>query len=410
LADLVQRHGGNGRLRFTDDYAEGIAGAGTIFLCLPTPPTAHGAADTTVLRSAVTDLAPLLREPFPTVVSKSTAPVGTCTNLHRLLERSAPPLGRVPVVANPEFLREGSAVADFLRPDRVVVGSHSAEAADLVCALYRPLDVPCLKTDLETAEMIKYGSNAFLAAKISFINELAGICEQVGADITKVAEGMGLDRRIGSSFLRAGVGYGGSCFPKDVLALAHLAAVHGQNPRILRSVMEVNSDQAKRIVHKLRRHLGTLDGATVAVWGLAFKPNTDDLREAPAIDIIRMLAQEGARVRAHDPIAMAKAASILPEVTLCDDPVDAAAGADAVLLVTEWEAFARLDLERVGAVMARRIVVDGRNAIDPAMAQAAGFRYVGIGRGVPLAHRRLHVLTRPTAPRRPARVARAIGD
>ncbi len=380
LEGLVRRNLKAGRLSFTESYEEGIEGAEFTFLCLPTPPRANSAADTRILRSAVRQLAPLLVEPYPVLISKSTAPVGTCANLHRLLEAIDPRLGQVPVVSNPEFLREGSAVADFMGPDRVVVGSHCASAAARVCTLYAPLRVPCLTTKLETAEMVKYASNAFLAAKISFINEIANVCEQVGADVTEVARGMGLDRRIGKSFLRPGIGYGGSCFPKDVQALAHLAALHGQHPRILRSVMEVNADQALRVVDKLRSQLGTLDGAVVAVWGIAFKPNTDDTRESPAIQLMNLLEQEGAQVRAFDPVAMPKAAPHLPSVTLCRDPYEAAAGADALLLATEWDEFTTVDLHRVAAAMACPILVDGRNAIAPDRACAAGFRYVGVGR------------------------------
>lgn len=380
LDTLVERNREAGRLRFTTSYPEGIERAEFIFLCLPTPPLANGAADTSILRAAVRQLAPLLKAPYPVLISKSTAPVGTCTNLHRLLEGLDRRLGEVPVVANPEFLREGSAVSDFMNPDRVVIGSHCASASARVCTLYAPLRVPCLTVSLETAEMVKYASNAFLATKISFINEIANVCERVGADVSEVAKGMGLDHRIGASFLRPGIGYGGSCFPKDVQALAHLSALHGQQPRILRSVMEVNADQATRIVDKLRSQLGTLDGAVVAVWGISFKPNTDDIRESPAIEVINLLAQEGARVRAYDPVAMPKAAPHLTSVTLCDSPYEAATGAQALLLATEWDEFRAADLHRVAAVMERPILVDGRNAIDPDRARAAGFHYRGVGR------------------------------
>ena len=380
LEELVRRHLDTGRLRFSTSYADAVRDAAFIFLCLPTPPRTDGAADVTVLRAAVETLAALLEPPYPTIVNKSTAPVGTCTGLHRLLARVSRPLHAAPVVANPEFLREGTAIADFMHPDRVVIGAHSAAAAERVREIYAPLGSPVLVTDLNTAEMIKYGANAFLATKISFINELANICEQVDADVMQVAAGMGLDPRIGPAFLRPGVGYGGSCFPKDVLALAHLAASHGVQPRLLRSVMEVNADQFKRVLDKLRDHLGSLDGAVVAVWGIAFKPNTDDIRAAPAIEIMQLLQQEGAHVRAYDPVAMPKAATVLPRVTMCRDPYEAAAGADAILLLTEWSEFKAADLDRIAAAMRTQLLIDGRNAIEPVKAEEAGLRYVGVGR------------------------------
>jgi len=263
--------------------------------------------------------------------------------------------------------------------------------------LYEPVEAPVLVTDTRTAEMIKYASNAFLATKISFINEMADICEHIGADVSLVAEGMGMDRRIGKSFLRPGVGYGGSCFPKDVLALAHTAAVHGSHPRLLRAVMDVNSHQFKRVLYKLRDELGELDGTVIAVWGIAYKPDTDDVREAPAIEIMQLLEQEGARVRAYDPVAMPKAAPRLPTVAMYESAYDAALHADAVLLLTEWNEFKSIDLERVAAGMNTPILIDGRNVFDPVRARAAGLAYAGVGRGA-IEPRRL----RATATRRVA--------
>lgn len=380
LEDLVRRNAAAGRLSFTTEYAEGVTSAEFLFMCLPTPPSPNGAADTSILRSALTTLAPLLRPPYPVVVVKSTAPVGTCASLQRLLEKLDSTLSEVPIVSNPEFLREGSAIADFLNPDRVVLRAEIPAAAGAVRALYDPLDAPVLTTDSATSEMIKYASNSFLATKISFVNEVADICERVGADVSVVADGMGLDRRIGKSFLRPGVGYGGSCFPKDTQALAHLGAMHGADPKLLRAVMDVNTHQFKRVLHKLRAELGDLDGATVAVWGLAYKPDTDDVREAPAIEIIRLLEQEGARVRAHDPVAMEKAAPKLPATTMCRDPYDAAEGADAVLLLTEWKEYRNIDLDRVAVQMHTPLLIDGRNVFNAAAARDAGFVYVGVGR------------------------------
>lgn len=387
LGELVQRNISAGRLRFSTEYAEAVPGAHFIFLCLPTPPSPNGAADTSILRSAVRTLAPLLSPPYPVIVNKSTAPIGTGAGLESLLARTSPDLDGLCVVSNPEFLREGSAISDFMHPDRVVIGAPAPEAAALR-ELYAPLGAPVLATDASTAEMTKYASNAFLAAKISFVNELADICEHVGTDVAVVTEGMGLDKRIGKSFLRPGVGYGGSCFPKDVLALAHTAAIHGSHPRILRAVMEVNSDQFKKILHKLRFQLGDLRDTVIAVWGIAYKPDTDDIREAPAIEIMRLLEQEEAHVRAYDPTAMPKAAREAPFATMCATAYEAAEGADAVLLLTEWSEFTSVDLEAIARSMRTPVFIDGRNVLDPQKARAAGLCYIGVGRGKVRRYRR----------------------
>jgi UDPglucose 6-dehydrogenase len=378
LADLVGRNARCGRLVFSTSYDEGIGKADFVFLCLPTPSRPSGAADTSVLVSATRRLAGVIREPYPIVVNKSTAPVGTCEALQGLLADAE--RGVVPVVSNPEFLRQGSAIHDFMHPDRVVIGVNEAGVCAEVRALYEPLGAPVLVADTRTAEMVKYASNAFLAARISLVNELANICEQAHADSSLVVEGVGLDRRIGRSFLRPGVGYGGSCFPKDVLALSHMASENGVEPRILDAVMEVNAAQTERVMQKLWDRLGYLEGATVAVWGIAFKPHTDDIREAPAIRIIEALEREGVSVKAYDPAAMEKAAPYLPSVTMCRDPYGAAEGADALLLLTEWDEFGTLDLTGVAAVMNIPLLVDGRNAINPAEARSAGLHYAAVGR------------------------------
>jgi UDPglucose 6-dehydrogenase len=404
LAELVERNSVCSRLDFSTSYEEGVAGASFIFLCLPTPPGPNGAADTSILRSAIRRLAEVIYEPCPIIVNKSTAPVGTCEALRELLADECPALESVPVVSNPEFLREGSAIRDFMHPDRVVVGADEAEAAARVKELYEPLEAPMLLADTRTAEMVKYASNAFLAAKISFINEVANICERMDADSSLVAEGMGLDRRIGGSFLRPGVGYGGSCFPKDVLALSHMASENGVEPRLLEAVMEVNSSQVERVMQKLWDHLGYLEGAVVAVWGIAFKPDTDDIREAPAMKIIDSLEREGVAVRAYDPAAMKKAAVQLPRTAMCQDPYEATEGADAVLLLTEWNEFRTLDLVRVAATMNIPMLLDGRNAIAPARAREAGFHYVGVGRGETLIyHLRIPGERRPGSANSPSR-------
>ncbi|HSK83938.1 MAG TPA: UDP-glucose/GDP-mannose dehydrogenase family protein [Rubrobacter sp.] len=403
LAELVERNSVSGRLAVSTSYEDGVAGASFIFLCLPTPPGPNGAADTSILRSAIRRLAEVIYEPYPIIVNKSTAPVGTCEALRELLADEDPALESVPVVSNPEFLREGSAIRDFMRPDRVVVGADVDEAAR-VKDLYEPLGVPMLLADTRTSEMIKYASNAFLAAKISFINEVANICERMDADSSLVAEGMGLDRRIGGSFLRPGVGYGGSCFPKDVLALSHMASENGVEPRLLEAVMEVNASQVERVMQKLWDHLGYLEGAVVAVWGIAFKPDTDDIREAPAMKMIDSLEREGVAVRAYDPAAMKKAAVQLPRTAMCQNPYEATEGADAVLLLTEWDEFGTLDLARVAATMNIPMLLDGRNAIAPSRAREAGFHYVGVGRGETLVyHLRIPGERRPGSANSPSR-------
>ncbi len=310
-------------------------------------------------------------------------PVGTGDWMPPALERVTRGSGaRFRVVSNPEFLREGSAVDDFRHPDRVVLGGTDPEAIERVASLYRDLqpEPPIIKTDINSSEMIKYASNAFLATKISFINEIASICERLGADVKEVARGMGLDRRISPEFLDAGVGYGGSCFPKDVKALAHMASMAGAHPQLLRAVMEINRDMRRLVLQKVRGTLGSVEDRTIGVLGLAFKPNTDDLRESPAVEIIHLLKSEGARVRAYDPAANEAARSILPGVELCKDAYEVAKGADALILLTQWSEFRRLDLERIRRSMAYPLMVDGRNLYDPAEMVAKGFFYQPIGR------------------------------
>jgi UDPglucose 6-dehydrogenase len=284
------------------------------------------------------------------------------------------------VVSNPEFTREGSAIYDFLNPDRVVLGSVDAEAAEAVADLYRAFTKNIMVTDLRTAEMIKYASNAFLAMKISFINEIASICEKLGADVKMVAAGMGQDQRIGAAFLNAGIGFGGSCFPKDVKALTYMAEVNGLHPQLLRAVMDINRDQRRRIVLHLRELLGTLRGKTIGLLGLAFKPNTDDIREAAAIDLAHMLSNEGATLRAYDPVAMDNAHRILDGVKFCADAYEVAAGADGIVLVTEWNEFKQLDMPRLHGAMRRKVFIDGRNIYEPVEMRAHGFEYRGVGR------------------------------
>jgi UDPglucose 6-dehydrogenase len=384
LEPLLAAQTAAGRLAFTTEYGEAIPGADFVFICVNTPPAPDGGADLRFVRAAAASIAASLTPGHRTiVVDKSTMPVGSGDLVHALLGAHAPSGARFAVVANPEFLREGAAVHDMLHPDRIVLGSWDRAAAEAVAALYASFDTSVLVTDLRTAEMIKYASNAFLATRISFINEVAQICEATGADVRGVAAGMGMDTRIGPHFLNAGIGFGGSCFPKDVLALAHMAGEGGCPSSLLDATLAINRDARRRFVGKIERALGTLEGATIAVWGLAFKPDTDDLREAPALEIIGMLQDQGARVRAYDPVAMEAALPLLPGVAFCADPYEAARDADAVALITDWAEFTGLDLARVARAMRRPILMDGRNVYDPGAMAALGFAYHGMG--VPMA-------------------------
>ncbi|MGE3907875.1 MAG: UDP-glucose/GDP-mannose dehydrogenase family protein [Chloroflexota bacterium] len=379
LGEIVVRNVQDGRLRFTSRFSEGIRDADFVFVAVNTPPGPAGAADLTHAQAAIHSIVEHLQAPA-VLVNKSTVPVGTGEYVSQLLARAGGPAKHV--VSNPEFLREGSAVWDFLHPDRIVIGADDHWAAEQVAALYRSLDAPTLITDIRTAEMIKYASNAFLATKISFVNELAMICELLGADIEQVTRGMGLDSRIGPAFLRAGAGYGGSCFPKDVLALTHMATRAGRSPRILNSVMEVNREARLQVVHKLHMALGDLAGKTVGMLGLAFKPDTDDIREAPSLEIMQILEAERATLRAYDPQAMDNVRARFPHVQFCHDAYEVAAGADALVLLTEWTEFRTLDLARLRSMMTQPIFVDGRNLFDPAIMAGHGFHYQSIGRGI----------------------------
>jgi UDPglucose 6-dehydrogenase len=380
LEEIVRRNAQAGRLRFTSSYKEGLQAAEIAFIAVGTPQGSGGEADLKYVRAAAEHIAQAMEHPL-IVVNKSTVPIGTGDWVADIIRRYQPEAIDFSVVSNPEFLREGSAINDFMNPDRIVLGSLDPDAAAHVAQLYLSLRAPIMLTDLRTAEMIKYASNAFLATRISFINEIASICEALGADVKEVANGMGYDKRIGPHFLDAGIGYGGSCFPKDVQALAHMAAVHGCHPQLLRSVMDINFDQRRQVIHKLRELLGTMDEKTIGMLGLAFKPNTDDMREAPSVELIHLLQSEGARVRAYDPVAMVNADLYLTDVTLCQDAYEVAEGADALVIVTEWNEFKHLSLPRLKEAMRQPVVVDGRNIYDPEQMRALGFTYRGMGRG-----------------------------
>jgi UDPglucose 6-dehydrogenase len=387
LEEVVGRNLKAGRLRFTLDYVQGLKKAEFAFVCVGTPSGVEGEADTSQVRSATASIGHYTPPGHHLiVVNKSTMPIGTGDWMLPALQKASNGSGaRFTVVSNPEFLREGSAVDDFRRPDRVVLGGTDQDAIKRVASLYRDLqpEPPIVVTDISSAEMIKYASNAFLATKISFINEIASICERLGADVKEVARGMGLDKRISPEFLDAGVGYGGSCFPKDVKALAHMASMAGAHPQLLRAVMEINRDMRRLVLQKVRAELGSLEDRVIGVLGLAFKPNTDDLREAPAVEIIHLLQSEGARVKAYDPAAGEAARAILPGVTLCASAYEVAEQADAVLLITPWAEFRRLDLDSFRQSMRHPLLIDGRNLYDPREMVARGFLYHAIGRPSP---------------------------
>ncbi len=380
LEQLVSQNVKAGRLIFTTNYEEALESAEFAFIAVGTPSGVDGEADLQYVRAAAEKIADLVDHPI-IVVNKSTVPVGTGDWVADIIRkrRAGKPLD-FSVVSNPEFLREGSAINDFMYPDRIVLGSVNREAASKVAQLYLSLRCPIMITDLRTAEMIKYASNAFLATKISFINEMANICEELGADVRQVAQGMGMDKRIGSAFLDAGLGWGGSCFPKDVKALAHMAVLHGTNPQLLQAVMDINRNQRRRVVLRLRKALGSLDEKVIGVLGLSFKPNTDDIREAPALEVIHLLEVEGAIIKAYDPQAMDAARIMLPKVRLCNNPYEVADGADALVLATEWNEFKQLDFERIAGLMRTKLIMDGRNLWDPERLRQYGFIYYGIGR------------------------------
>jgi len=373
LEQLLVRN--SSRLHFSTDVAEALSHARLQFVAVGTPPTYSGDADLSAVH-AVVNAIPASDD--HALVMKSTVPCGTGASLLRVFGEQGK--GGLGYVSCPEFLKEGSAVKDFLHPDRVVIGESGGWAGDAVAALYEPLDAPIVRTDIASAEMVKLASNAFLATKISFINEIANVCEETGADVVEVAKGMGLDDRIGSKFLQAGIGFGGSCFPKDVDALKQLAGNSGYHFQLLTAVIEVNDLQKRRVIGKLQKHLGSLAGRRIALLGLAFKPNTDDMREASSLVLSARLQADGARVVAYDPVAEEQARKLVSHVEFADSPMAAVQGADAAVLVTEWDELVNLDWAAVGAAMSGELLIDGRNALEPEAIRAAGLTYEGIGR------------------------------
>jgi len=380
LEELVERNVKAGRLSFTTSYKEAVDGTEFAFIAVGTPSGVSGEADLQYVAAAATSIAENMTGPL-IIINKSTVPVGTGDWVADIVKSTQPKPVDFWVVSCPEFLREGSAIGDFMNPHRTVLGSLHPEAAEKVAQLHLPLRAPIVITDLRTAEMIKYASNAFLATKISFINEVSNICEALGADVKEVAAGMGYDKRIGPMFLDAGLGWGGSCFPKDVLALAYMAEEQGLDPRILNTVMDVNYDRRKEAVAYTEEMTGGVKGKTIGLLGLAFKPNTDDMRDAPSIDIAQDLTAAGAKVRGYDPVAMDVAGPLLPAVEMFADPYSMAEGCDALMVVTEWNEFKQLDLEKIKGLLTSPVIFDGRNIYDPLKMKEMGFKYRGMGRG-----------------------------
>ncbi len=382
LADLVTKGIKEGRLNFTTDIAKAVDKALVIFIAVGTPPRGDGSADLSYVEEVGRGIARHMTS-YKVIVTKSTVPVGTGATLREVITNAQTNPFRFDMVSNPEFLREGSAIEDFMRPNRVVIGADSDQAVAIMKDLYRPLyliETPIVVTDGPTAELIKYASNAFLATKISFINEIANLCEKVGANVQMVAKGMGLDHRIGAKFLHAGPGFGGSCFPKDLAALIQTGERHGYSMQIASAASRVNDSQRGRMIDKIREALGGLKGKTLAMLGLSFKPNTNDLREAPALLIGRALIADGAVIRAYDPEALAEACRMMHELQPCRDAYHAAEGADALVIMTEWNVFRSLDFGKLKSVMRVPVLLDLRNVYDPERVAAAGFTHISVGR------------------------------
>ncbi len=382
LDKIVEKNAAAGRLQFTTDIKSAVESSLVVFLAVGTPPQADGSPDMSYYRQAAKDVAEAMNG-YKVLVTKSTVPVGTGKWLHEFVTANLKIDTEFGVASNPEFLREGAAIEDFMRPDRVVIGSNDERAVDVMKDLYRPLyliETPIVITSLEAAELIKYAANAFLATKITFINEIANLCDAIGCDVHDVARGMGMDNRIGRKFLHPGPGYGGSCFPKDTRALTTVADKFGVETRIVDAVVEANERQREAMVPKIERLLGSIDGKQIGVLGLSFKPETDDMRESPAIEIIKALVEKGARVRAYDPVAMDEARHCLPDIEYAEDEYDAIRDADILVIITEWNQFRALDMEKVRSLLRAPKIADLRNIYEPVDMKEMGFEYVGVGR------------------------------
>ncbi len=379
LEEIIKRNRGS-RLLFTTDLAKAVQSSDLIFIAVSTPPGKDGEADISNVKAVALGIAKSINR-YKIIINKSTVPIGMGDIVTQIIIKHGPKDVSFDVVSNPEFLREGSAVVDLLKPERIVIGATRRTAAQKVAEIYKPLHSPILITDLKSAEMIKYASNAFLAMKISYINEIANLCDKVGADILQVTRGMSYDSRIGSQFFNSGLGFGGSCFPKDVAALNQIGKESGYSFRILPEVLAINRYQRQLFLNKVRQALGPLKGKTLAIWGLSFKPNTDDLREAPSLTILPALVAKGAKLRAYDPVSMGKAKALFKGVKFFRNPYEAAQGTDAVLVLTDWNEFQQVDFQKLKTLVKQPIVVDGRNMYDPQEMAERGFIYHGMGRG-----------------------------
>lgn len=382
IGELVKRNLKQGRLTFTTKIEKAVESSLAIFIAVGTPRRGDGSADLKYVEGVATEIAKAM-DGYKVIVTKSTVPVGTGEKIREIISKNLHGNIDFDVVSNPEFLREGSAIEDFMRPNRVVIGANSSQAVAILKDLYKPLyliETPFVITNIETAELIKYASNSFLATKISFINEMANLCEKVGADVHMVAKGMGFDQRIGPKFLHPGPGYGGSCLPKDTNALLRIAEEHGMKLSIIDAAVQANEKQRKQMVQKIRDAVGVLKGKTVAILGLSFKPNTDDIRDAPSLSIIQDLLKEKVNIRAYDPVSMKEAVKIFPQVKYCEDPYDTVKGADAVAILTEWNLFRSLELERIRKLMKGNYFFDLRNVYDPQRVRDKSFEYYGVGR------------------------------
>lgn len=381
LEELVKRNVKEGRLSFTSHLQYAVKKSEVIFVCVPTPPKDNGDADLTYVETVSKEVA-LSMPSYRLIVEKSTVPVNTGEWVEHTINVYNKRKIKFDVASNPEFLKEGSAIEDFMNPDRIVIGVKSRRAEELISELYKPLNAPIVVTDIKSAELIKHASNSFLATKISFINSVASICDKVGADVVDVARGMGLDKRISKDFLSAGIGFGGSCFPKDLAAFVHIAEKIGYDFGILKEVQKVNRAQKRSIIKKIEELLWNLPKKTAGVLGLSFKPGTDDLRESPSLEIIEMLLKEGVHIKAYDPVAMDKARAVLGEsVRFCKDAYQAAKDSDCLLIATEWNEFKEIDFKKIKKIMRQPVLIDGRNIYDPKEMKRLGFKYIGIGRG-----------------------------
>ncbi|MBS3101606.1 UDP-glucose/GDP-mannose dehydrogenase family protein [Candidatus Woesearchaeota archaeon] len=379
LDGLVAKNKKAGRLEFTSNLKKSIKECSVVFICVGTPPKENGEADLSYVENVARAIAEAM-DSYKVIVEKSTVPVETGEKVARTIRAYNVHKADFDVVSNPEFLREGNAVNDFMHPDRIVIGCENERSRNVMKELYSPLNAPIIFTDIKSAEIIKHASNSFLATKISFINAIANICELAGADIEKVSEGMGFDKRIGRSFLNAGIGYGGSCFPKDVDAFVRIAEKFGYDFRLLKAVQEINNAQRANFMKKIEKALWVVKGKTIGVLGLAFKPNTDDMRLAPSIDIIFQLQKEGAKIKAYDPEAMQKAGQIFNDIAYFNSPYETAAGSDALVILTEWKEFKEIDLKRIKPLMKHPLIIDGRNIYNPEEMRKEGFVYISIGR------------------------------